>query len=144
MTIPADLYDLPTLAAHMTAKGQEGVLDAFQCPTCPRTPDAAGIVSTVSLPGILPPWVCHTCASGPHRQAVADQHLAEREAAGPDWSACRSTRDVLLARSDWTQIPDAPLEDAQRAAWAAYRQLLRDVTESAAVPEAVVWPEPPT
>lgn len=35
-------------------------------------------------------------------------------------------RDVHLADSDWTQLPDNALTDEQRAAWAAYRQELRD------------------
>ena len=35
----------------------------------------------------------------------------------------RSFRDAILTRSDWTQLPDAPV-DAD--AWAAYRQALRD------------------
>lgn len=141
--IPDSVYDLPTLAADMASKGQEGGLDAFQCPTCPRTPDAHGIVSTVSLPGNLPPWTCHTCASGPHRQGLADQKAADSAAAGPDWSAVRAQRDGLLARSDWTQIPDTPLSAEERAAWAAYRQQLRDLPDSGPDPDAVVWPEPP-
>lgn len=39
----------------------------------------------------------------------------------------RSQRDQLLAQSDWTQMPDSPLPDEIKAAWAAYRQALRDL-----------------
>ena len=35
----------------------------------------------------------------------------------------RHHRDRLLAESDWTQLPDAPVD---REAWAIYRQALRD------------------
>jgi hypothetical protein len=42
----------------------------------------------------------------------------------------RSIRDGILARSDWTQLPDSPLTDEQRAEWATYRQALRDITET--------------
>lgn len=42
----------------------------------------------------------------------------------------RQLRDALLVASDWTQIPDSPLTDAQRAAWATYRQALRDAPAS--------------
>ena len=35
----------------------------------------------------------------------------------------RAYRDRLLAESDWTQLPDAPVD---RVAWATYRQALRD------------------
>jgi hypothetical protein len=38
----------------------------------------------------------------------------------------RLHRDRLLADSDWTQLPDNGLSDEQRAAWATYRQELRD------------------
>ena len=35
----------------------------------------------------------------------------------------RVIRDLLLAQSDWTQLPDATCD---REAWATYRQALRD------------------
>lgn len=52
----------------------------------------------------------------------------------------RSHRDALLSSSDWTQMQDAPVD---RAAWAEYRQALRDVTDQEGFPENVTWPEPP-
>jgi hypothetical protein len=52
----------------------------------------------------------------------------------------RTQRDRLLAASDWTQVADAPVD---RAAWAEYRQALRDVPEQAGFPENVVWPTKP-
>ncbi len=39
----------------------------------------------------------------------------------------RSLRDYKLGRSDWTQVADSPLSDTDKAAWATYRQALRDV-----------------
>ena len=41
----------------------------------------------------------------------------------------RETRNSLLAESDWTQMPDSPLTDAQKASWAIYRQSLRDLSD---------------
>ena len=35
----------------------------------------------------------------------------------------RLHRDRLLKESDWTQLPDAPID---RETWASYRQALRD------------------
>jgi len=55
----------------------------------------------------------------------------------------RAERDRRLAECDWTQISDAPLDDAARAAWAVYRQALRDVPQQAGFPGAVTWPEGP-
>ena len=52
----------------------------------------------------------------------------------------RKKRNALLAASDWTQLPDVPLETKE--AWAAYRQALRDITEQPD-PFNIVWPTPP-
>ena len=57
----------------------------------------------------------------------------------------RLKRNAMIAETDWTQLPDTALSDAQRAAWAAYRQALRDVFQNQpdVTPETVVWPEAP-
>jgi len=52
----------------------------------------------------------------------------------------RGKRDRLLAASDWTQVTDAPVD---QAAWATYRQALRDVPEQAGFPYSVAWPTEP-
>lgn len=52
----------------------------------------------------------------------------------------RAERDRLLAESDWTQVADAPVN---QAAWASYRQALRDVPQQAGFPDDVVWPTKP-
>lgn len=49
----------------------------------------------------------------------------------------RARRDGLLFACDWTQLPDAPLTEAQRTAWRTYRQALRDV------PQTGNWPNSP-
>jgi len=55
----------------------------------------------------------------------------------------RLTRDALLSASDWTQTLDAPLTDEQRAAWADYRQALRDAPANWTPAETWDAPEPP-
>lgn len=55
--------------------------------------------------------------------------------------AVLAKRATLLVASDWTQLPDVPLET--KNAWAAYRQALRDITDQAGFPFDVVWPESP-
>ena len=52
----------------------------------------------------------------------------------------RAARNQRLADSDWTQLPDAPVD---QAAWTAYRQALRDVTDQPGFPWAVEWPDAP-
>lgn len=58
------------------------------------------------------------------------------------WESIRAKRDGLIRNSDWTMIPDATVN---QAAWAQYRQILRDLPQTYETrgPEAVVWPEPP-
>lgn len=60
------------------------------------------------------------------------------------WVALRSRRDGLLVLSDWTMLPDAPVTDAQRLAWAGYRQALRDLPDGTTDPLNPVWPEAPS
>lgn len=57
--------------------------------------------------------------------------------------AVRNERNLRLAYTDWTQLPDAPLTAEQKAAYAKYRQALRDVPEQAGFPDAIEWPEEP-
>ena len=56
----------------------------------------------------------------------------------------RVRRDALLAASDWTQLPDAPLSEEARLVWATYRQALRDVPQQDGFPRTVSMPTPPT
>lgn len=54
----------------------------------------------------------------------------------------RSKRNGLLDGSDWTQIADAPVD---AAAWAVYRQALRDITNHVNFPHLAEgdWPAKP-
>jgi hypothetical protein len=52
----------------------------------------------------------------------------------------RLERSSELAASDWTQLPDSPVNSA---AWLVYRQELRDVPAQSGFPWEVSWPEPP-
>lgn len=56
-------------------------------------------------------------------------------------NAARMQRNSLLQASDWTQLPDVPLETKQ--AWATYRQALRDITTQEGYPFNVIWPTKP-
>lgn len=55
----------------------------------------------------------------------------------------RQQRNRTLFASDWTQLPDAQLTAEQKAAWAVYRQALRDITSQAGFPSTVDWPVAP-
>jgi hypothetical protein len=52
----------------------------------------------------------------------------------------RNWRDSELIKSDWTQVADAPVD---KAAWATYRQALRDLPASNANPRLIEIPVAP-
>jgi len=54
--------------------------------------------------------------------------------------AVRQSRTEKLKDSDWTQIADST---ADKAAWATYRQQLRDITTQAGFPWTITWPDAP-
>ena len=69
-------------------------------------------------------------------QAGLDANVAEDH---------RTTRDKLLADTDWTQMNDSPLTNEAKTAWATYRQELRDLTDLDAWPNLADedWPVEP-
>lgn len=65
------------------------------------------------------------------QQPLPDEWLQER---------MRLHRNRLLAESDWTQLPDAPVN---RQAWAQYRQALRDLPATWQAGPTVTFPDTP-
>ena len=52
----------------------------------------------------------------------------------------RADRNTRLNDSDWSQLADST---ADKAAWATYRQALRDIPTSEGFPWNVTWPDAP-
>jgi len=80
----------------------------------------------------------------PEEEAEWDAMEAEYAAGANDRAAAeiRKERDVKLTESDWTQVADAPVD---KAAWATYRQALRDIPTHANFPNLTEtdWPTKP-
>jgi len=80
---------------------------------------------------------------------LTEADIAATEAANkarivpPTWDDIRTKRDQLIKDSDWTMTADASVN---QAAWAEYRQKLRDLPQTYAKtgPESVVWPAQPS
>ena len=53
---------------------------------------------------------------------------------------CTASEDHKLSKCDWTQVADAPVD---KAAWATYRQALRDLPKEAGFPWDMTWPTDP-
>lgn len=79
---------------------------------------------------------------GRWRQTWAVEPMTEEEVAArtqQEWIVVRGQRNMILARSDWTQLPDAQLTSTEIANWASYRQALRDITNQSD-PFNITWP----
>ena len=69
------------------------------------------------------------------------QSELDAEALEEAWAALRRKRIFFLRESDWTQVPDAPVDST---AWSVYRQELRDLPANTTDPRNVEWPVPPS
>jgi hypothetical protein len=78
----------------------------------------------------------------PEEEAEWDAMEAEYAAGANDRAAAeiRTERDAKLTSCDWTQVADAPVD---QAAWATYRQALRDIPSQAGFPNEITWPTEP-
>ena len=61
---------------------------------------------------------------------------------GQAMQALRAERNLRLVNSDYTQLPDVALTEAQVEAWRVYRQELRDITSNI-VWNVTQWPTRP-
>ena len=64
-------------------------------------------------------------------EEVSDEYFFER---------MRNWRNAELAACDWTQVADS---QADKAAWATYRQALRDLPAQNTDPKKIVFPTRP-
>jgi len=75
------------------------------------------------------------------KYSVADMDQEAKTAKDTEQAkAIRSQRADKLKDSDWTQVADAPVD---KAAWATYRQALRDITAQPGFPWDTQWPDAP-
>ena len=56
------------------------------------------------------------------------------------WEQIKLWRNAELAATDWTQLPDAPVD---KTAWAEYRQALRDLPAQGGLAEEATFPTKP-
>jgi len=122
---PFTIYDLETGQIKRIGSCQQEVLNL-------QAQEGEGIVLGLSNP--LSDFVLNGVITRKDESELLAQELsiAERN--------LRSMRDSRLAASDWTQVPDAPVD---QAAWAAYRQALRDLPANTTDPRNPNWPTTP-
>ena len=91
---------------------------------------------------ILGPIFTDTPASeGQPAKTAAENEAAYQAMKDVEQAAnVRRTRTDKLKDCDWTQIADST---ADKAAWATYRQALRDITGQTGFPWTITWPDAP-
>jgi hypothetical protein len=147
--------------AHIKANGgptwgqtTEEILDSLGADVVFEGPQASGgTVYQYSMPSgveqidgkwytkhILGPVFTDTTVDGVTTTAADNE--AEYKAAkdAEQAKSVRTSRGEKLKDSDWTQVADAPVD---KAAWATYRQALRDVTGQEGFPWTITWPTQP-
>jgi hypothetical protein len=81
--------------------------------------------------------------------ALVDDVPAQAAVEASILNRVRKERNAKLAACDWTQMPDSPLDQADKDAYATYRQDLRDLPADIDMStisgvEDVVWPSEPS
>lgn len=104
--------------------------------------DEAGLPSLYVSEDSSPLWAQAVAGDfGPIEPYVAPPDPTPAEIEALLASEARAIRNRLLTASDWTQVADAPVD---QAAWAAYRQALRDVPSQPGFPATIDWPAAPS
>ena len=90
---------------------------------------------------ILGPVFTDTTDDAGNVTSAADNETAYKDMKDAEQAkSVRQQRGEKLKDSDWTQVIDAPVD---QAAWATYRQALRDVTGQEGFPWTITWPTQP-
>jgi hypothetical protein len=90
---------------------------------------------------ILGPVFTDTTDDAGNVTSAADNEAAYKAAKDAEQAkSVRQQRGEKLKDSDWTQVIDAPVD---QAAWATYRQALRDISSQEGFPWTITWPTEP-
>ena len=129
--IPVELSDLPNMGDIMEARG-ETPADLYACSCCARELPAKGFACTDGLGADLPRFVCFTCASHPHRLAVAAQEAAAAALLAAwdteEAKACKAERDRRVNATLWTTAAGSPLSPECQAAFTSWRERMFRLT----------------
>jgi hypothetical protein len=89
---------------------------------------------------ILGPVFTDTTVDGVTTTAAENEAAYKAAKDAEQAKSVRQQRGEKLKDSDWTQVADAPVD---QAAWATYRQALRDISSQEGFPWTITWPTEP-
>lgn len=93
---------------------------------------------------VLGPIFTDTTVDGVTTTAAENEAAYKAMKDAEQAKSVRTTRGEKLKDTDWTQVADALLDaPVDKAAWATYRQALRDVTAQSGFPWTIIWPDVP-
>lgn len=137
-----------SLQEHLEANGLP-VGDSYTCPITRRRDAAFAMTWIADDPDFEDLGVSFISSVLYHQRTVGTALPAPNEVEG--WSTdnekaneVRAVRLQKLTMSDPRMAADYPQPEAVRLEWAAYRQALRDLPQTYADPESVVWPVAPS
>ena len=123
---------LETLGADPVLEGPQATCDRYQFSMRQGVEQIDGKWYTKYVAG--PIFVDGETTAAEQEAAYKAQKDAEQA------KSVREQRNTKLAECDWTQLADAPVD---KAAWATYRQAMRDITLQSGFPWEVQWPDQP-
>jgi hypothetical protein len=89
---------------------------------------------------ILGPVFTDTTVDGVTTTAAENEAAYKAMKDAEQATSIRATRNKKLNDTDWTQVADAPVD---QAVWATYRQALRDISGQEGFPWTITWPTQP-
>jgi hypothetical protein len=92
---------------------------------------------------ILGPVFTDTTVEGVTTTALEHETAYKATKDAEQAKSVRATRDTKLSESDWRVIKAAETATTLDAAWATYRQALRNVTGQSGFPWTITWPDAP-
>jgi len=92
---------------------------------------------------VLGPVFVDTTVEGVTTTALEHETAYKATKDAEQAKSVRTTRDTKLAECDWRVIKAAETATTLDAAWATYRQALRDVTAQSGFPWTITWPDAP-
>ena len=131
---------LASLGADIVLEGPQATCDRYQFSMRQGVEQIDGKWYTKYVAG--PIFADRPAEGDQPAQTAAEQEAAYKAQKDAEQAkSVRDSRNTKLSECDWTQLSDSP--EANKAAWATYRQALRDITKQAGFPWTIDWPVAP-